>query len=70
MCALAPGQPAQIAQTGERDVPAGALLRAARQVVLVPGTGAERDFDTPAQLAQLGDVELGDGAELDDVGLG
>ncbi|PZO97414.1 MAG: molybdenum cofactor guanylyltransferase [Corynebacterium urealyticum] len=64
-----------IAQTGERDVPAGALLRAARQVVRVPGTGAERDFDTPAQLSQLGDVELGDvelcdGAEVGDVGLG
>lgn len=59
-----------IAQTGERDVPAGALLRAARQVVRVPGTGAERDFDTPAQLAELGDVELGDQAELGDTGLG
>ena len=68
-----------IAQTGERDVPAGALLRAAGQVVRVPGTGAERDFDTPAQLAELGEVKLGDvelsdvklsgGAEVGDVGL-
>lgn len=58
-----------IAQTGERDVPAGALLRAARQVARVPGTGAERDFDTPAQLAELGDVKLGDGAEVGDVEL-
>ncbi len=59
-----------IARTGDRDVPAGALLRVARQVVRVPGTGAERDFDTPAQLAELGDVELGDQAELGDTGLG
>ena len=68
-----------IVQTGERDVPAGALLRAAGQVVRVPGTGAERDFDTPAQLAELGEVKLGDvelsdvklsgGAEVGDVGL-
>lgn len=50
-----------IAQTGARDVPAGALLRAAGQVVRVPGTGAERDFDTPEPLAELGDVTLGGG---------
>ena len=59
---------AAMAQTGTRNMPAGSLLRAAGQVVRVPGTGAERDFDTPAQLAELGDVELGDQAGLGDVG--
>ena len=51
-------------------MPAGALLRAAGQVVRVPGTGAERDFDTPEPLAELGDVTLGGDVELGDIELG
>ena len=41
-----------------RDAAAKALLRAAPTVVTVCGGGAERDFDTPDQLAELGEIEL------------
>lgn len=41
-----------------RDAAAKALLRAASTVVTVAGGGAERDYDTPEQLAELGEVEL------------
>ena len=61
---------AAIAETGAREVPAGSLLRDTGRVVRVPGTGAERDFDTPAQLAELGDVELGRTGLGDQAGFG
>lgn len=41
-----------------RDASAKALLRAAKNVVTVRGDGSERDYDTPEQLAELGDIEL------------
>lgn len=41
-----------------RDKPAKALLRIAGSVVPVPGTGAEVDYDTVAELSELGAVEL------------
>lgn len=41
-----------------RDAAAKALLRAAKNVVTVRGDGAERDYDTPEQLAELGDIQL------------
>lgn len=41
-----------------RDAPARALIAAAGSIVAVAGTGAERDYDTPGALAELGDVTL------------
>ena len=41
-----------------RDAAAKALLRAAGSVVTVRGDGSERDYDTPQQLAELGEIEL------------
>lgn len=41
-----------------RDAAAKALLRAAGSVVTVRGDGSERDYDTPEQLAELGEIEL------------
>ncbi|SQG63841.1 molybdopterin-guanine dinucleotide biosynthesis protein A [Corynebacterium renale] len=48
-----------LASLGEvRDVSARALLRGAN-VVEVPGDGAEADYDSVAELSELGDVEMG-----------
>ncbi|WP_115686330.1 molybdenum cofactor guanylyltransferase [Corynebacterium senegalense] len=47
---------------GARDAAAMKLLRAAGSVALVDGDGRERDFDTPGELSELGDVDLGDSA--------
>lgn len=44
--------------TGTRDVPAKALYKVAGSVVKHETQGAERDYDTPEELAQLGRVEL------------
>lgn len=41
-----------------RDAPARALLAVAQNIATVEGTGAERDYDTVAELAALGEVEL------------
>lgn len=41
-----------------RDAPARALIAAAGNIVAVAGTGAERDYDTAAELAELGTVDL------------
>lgn len=49
---------AAIQTCGSRDVAAKAPLRQAQHVVRVPGDGSERDFDTPAELAKLGLIEL------------
>ncbi len=43
---------------GERDTPVKRLLARADRVVLIPGDGSERDYDTPGDLAELGRVEL------------
>ncbi len=43
-----------------RNAPAMKLLRAAGCVALVDGDGRERDFDTPDDLLELGEVDLGD----------
>ncbi|WP_311355750.1 molybdenum cofactor guanylyltransferase [Corynebacterium riegelii] len=44
--------------TGTRDVPAKALYKVAGSVVKHETQSAERDYDTPEELAQLGRVEL------------
>lgn len=49
---------AQMDRVGARDVAAKALLGGVDKLALVPGTGAERDYDSPAELAALGEVEL------------
>lgn len=43
---------------GTRDIPAKRLFDAVESVIRIPGTGAERDYDTLAELDELGDVEL------------
>ncbi|GAA0200278.1 molybdenum cofactor guanylyltransferase [Corynebacterium riegelii] len=49
---------AAIEKVGTRDVPAKALYKVAGSVVKHQTQGAERDYDTPEELAQLGRVEL------------
>lgn len=41
-----------------RDQAAKRLLRAADLIIEVDGDGTERDYDTPAELAERGDVGL------------
>lgn len=41
-----------------RDQSAKRLLRAAGRVIEVPGDGAERDYDTMAELSRRGHAEL------------
>ncbi|MCP1387325.1 molybdenum cofactor guanylyltransferase [Corynebacterium sp. TA-R-1] len=47
-----------LTQVPARDASVMRLVRAAGGHVTVPGTGAERDYDTPAELAELGQVDL------------
>ena len=49
---------AALEEVGTRDVAAKALYRAANNVITVATRGAERDYDTPEELAKLGRVEL------------
>lgn len=49
---------AALASIEVRDASVMQLLRAAQQVVAVPGDGSERDYDTPDDLAELGTVTL------------
>lgn len=48
----------QLGRAGTRNVAAKALLGGVEKLVLINGTGAERDYDTAAELAELGEVEL------------
>lgn len=64
LCAVWRGEALQeaLASLGEvRDVSARALLRQVpdNKLVRVPGDGSERDYDTPEELAALGEVEMG-----------
>ena len=47
-----------IEKVGTRDVPAKALYTAAGSVLKCKTQGAERDYDTPEELSQIGRVEL------------
>lgn len=47
-----------LSQVGARDVAVKRLLHAAERVAFLHGDGSERDYDTAAELAQLGTIEL------------